>query len=157
MLNFSASNWAMVSRELMSEWETTDCTARTATPTMRVNFYFHFLFQWKNIHFHFPPNNCNFHFQGWSSAKCDCDWRKENLHQISFIMNCLSCILNRLSYVVKLHQDLLTTKHKSFNPHWQILVSLSIIYSVSTILSTYYTQCACYSAQGTLIFKKNAA
>ena len=48
---------------------------------------------------------------------------------------------------IQLHQDL-TSKHKSFNlPPRQTLVSLSIIYSVSTILSV---------ANGSLIFKNTA-
>ena len=39
----SASSWVTGSRERMCEWETIDCTARTATPTTRVNFYFFLL------------------------------------------------------------------------------------------------------------------
>ena len=54
IFNFAASNLATVSKEQMYGWGTIGCTARTATPTMRVNF---FLSQG-----HQTSNKDNFHF-----------------------------------------------------------------------------------------------
>ena len=78
IFNFAASNLATVSKEQMYGWGTIGCTARTATPTMRVNFF--------SSQGHQTSNKDNFTliFQGWSSAKCDCDWRKKIYTRLSF-------------------------------------------------------------------------
>ena len=147
IFNFAASNLATVSKEQMYGWGTIGCTARTATPTMRVNFF--------SSQGHQTSNKDNFHFN-FSGLKFSKVWlwlKKENLHQTQLYVNCLGCIVTSVgqsevaSDRTQLHHPHLT-KYKSINPSQRILIFLSIIYSVaSIILGVYYTLRSMWTAK----------
>ena len=109
-----------------------------------------------NIHFHFPPNNCNFHFQGWSSAKCDCDWRKKIYTRLSFTSTAWVASWPVLDRVKLLLSDCNVSCIRSNTapqpPPHQIQVNQS--FSANTHIPQYnllrsinYTRCILYSAK----------
>ena len=114
IFNFAASNLATVSKEQMYGWGTIGCTARTATPTMRVNFF--------SSQGHQTSNKDNFHFN-FSGLKFSKVWlwlKKENLHQTQLYVNCLGCIVTSVGQsevvVVRLQCVLHQIEHSSTTP-----------------------------------------
>ena len=150
IFNFAASNLATVSKEQMYGWGTIGCTARTATPTMRVNFF--------SSQGHQTSNKDNFTliFQGWSSAKCDCDWRKKIYTRLSFTSTAWVASWPVLDRVKLLLSDCNVSCIRSNTapppPPHQIQVNQS--FSANTHIPQYnllrsinYTRCILYSAK----------